>query len=239
MTEKSENPNNYIVTSMKYYSAGQLFAIAKSAYDRTVDDKTERSSNRSDTLISIIFAAASLEAFINELADKAAEKPVLLDHPESVRNLAVLLKELEETRASTRLKFMITKLVFTGKIFDKRDKDDQTYQDFLLLSKLRDSLIHLKPQDEVIIKRDGTSETKVPKFMKEINKDLLADFDEKVIASWVSRISTRAMAEWACNTAAEMVSSIIVILPDSHFRKDVISSYGKTFTPAGYKYDNS
>lgn len=238
MTEKLIGPNNNVSTSMKYYSAGQLFAIAKSAYERTVDDKPERSSSRSDTLISIIFAAASLEAFINELADKAAEKPVLLDHPESVKNLAILLKELEETRASTRLKFMITKLVFAGKIFDKRDKDAQTYQNFLLLSKLRDSLIHLKPQDEIIIKRDGTSETKMPKFMKEINKDLFADFDEKVVASWVSRISTRAMAKWACDTAAEMARSIIVILPDSHFRKNVISSYGKTFTPAGYKYDN-
>ncbi len=234
MAKKSDT-NNFVITSIKHYSAGKLFSIAKEAYGRTVDEKPEREPGRHDALIAIIFAAASLEAFINELSDRTLERPELLNHPESVKSLGILLQEIEETRGSTRLKYMITRLVFTGKIFDKRDKSDKLHQNFFMLFKLRDALIHLKSQDEVKIKKDGDRQVTEPKFMKELDSNLLADFDKKVIASWVDRISTRAMARWACNTAARMVHSVIVMLPESHFRKGVIDSYGKTFTPAGYK----
>ncbi len=213
----------------KSYSAGQLFFIAKQAYERTKDEKSDREPGKSEAIVSIIFAASCLEAFINELADMATEMPDLMNHPESVQSFAEIMKEIEESKGSIRLKYLLTTLVFTGKTYKK---NKQPYQDFSLLFRIRDSLMHLKPQDEFKMSHGHIVRVMTPKILEALqSKNILAIFDEKVVANWKSMISTQAVARWACNTAVEIVHSILRILPESYFRKGAIAAYGSIFQP--------
>lgn len=221
--------NNEQLLPFKSYSVGHLFFLAKQAYERTKDERSDREPGKSDAIVSIIFSASALEAFINELADMASVMPHLQNPPESVQTFAYVMKELEDAKVSIRLKFILTKTIFTGTAFDK---GQSLFQDFSLLFRIRDSFVHLKPQNEFKMAPDGhIVRVMAPKILEGLPKNTLAKFDKKVVANWMSSISTQAVARWSCNTVTNMVHSIICILPDSHFRTEAIQAYGKTFQP--------
>ena len=207
----------------KNYSAGHLFFLAKQAYERTISTESDREPGKSDAIVAVVFAASSLEAFINELADWATYMPDVMEHPESVQSFASLMREVENLRGSIRLKFMLTKLVFSGSTYKK---DEQPFQDLSLLFMVRDALVHLKPQDEFKTAPDGKKvRVMKPKVLKALPKNILAKFDETIAADWKSMISTQAVAKWACNTAAKMVHSVLATLPESHFKKIVSEGF--------------
>ena len=213
----------------KTYSAGHLFFLAKQAYERTTGTKSDREPGKSDAIVAIVFAASSLEAFINELADWATEMPEIMKNPEIVQSFASVMREVEDSRGSIRLKFMLTKLIFSGNTYKK---DEQPFQDLTLLFMVRDALVHLKPQDEFKTAPDGQKvRVMTPKVLKALPKNILAKFDETVAADWKSMISTQAVAKWACNTAAKMVHSVIATLPESQFKKFAIDGFGIAFQP--------
>ncbi len=213
----------------KSYSAGHLFFLAKQAYERTKGEKSDREPGKSDAIVSIIFSASSLEAFINELSDMASDMQNLQKTPIIVQNFSFVMKELEESKVSVRLKFLLTKLIFTGETYDK---GGSLFQDFSLLFKIRDSLVHLKPQDEFKVTPNGDIvRIMTPKILEGLPKNTLAKYNERVVADWIGSISTQAVARWACNTTTNMVHSILSILPDSLFKKQAIASYNQTFQP--------
>jgi hypothetical protein len=140
------------------------------------------------------------------------------------------MKEIEDSKGSIRLKFMLTNLIFAGKTYEK---SEQPYQDFALLFKIRDALMHLKPQDEFKVTHNGNVvRVMKPKILEALqSKNILANLDEKLVADWKSMISTQAVARWACNTAVDIVHSTLRILPESYFRKGAIAAYGNLFQP--------
>ena len=215
----------------KTYSAGHLLFLAKEAYKRTIDDKPKTAPGKSDAIIAIVFSASALEAFINELVDLAIEVPNE-QGPESVRSFATLMKEVESSRGSIRLKFMLTKLVFSGSTYKK---GEPPFQDMVHLFSVRNALVHLSPQEEFKTTSDGefirVKETNVTKALPQ---NILAKFDEGVPADWKARISTQATARWACDTAIDMVQSVLVTLPDGHFKRASMSVFGTTFQKLKY-----
>jgi hypothetical protein len=90
------------------------------------------------------------------------------------------------------------------------DKGQQPYQDFLLLAKLRDAIIHL-PSD----KPSDPSESRIDslKFLETLRKKGLIGESRDAVASFLAEISTPEMARWACDTTAAMVRSIVEVLP--------------------------
>jgi hypothetical protein len=217
---------NEILSPVKYYSAGHLFTLAKLAYERTKGGALQE-PGKSDAIVSIIFSASSLEAFINELPDLASIDIKYSNNDQSklIKSFIAIMNEIEDSRGSTRLKFLQTHLILAGTSYKT---DEPPFQDFSNLFKLRDAFLHLKPQKENATKNKHDL---TPKSISGLPKNVLAKFDKKVTANWITMVSTQAAAKWACNTASEMVHSVLRILPETYFGKIAIATYGEAFQP--------
>jgi hypothetical protein len=202
-----------------FINSGVLFEIAKRAYDRARDAAPhDRSPDSSDSLVAIVFSAVAAEAFINEIGElasqpDAASRGLGLTDPDEVKSLARLLSEVEDSRGSTNLKFLIGKLALVGQTFDK---GVNPYQDLATLLELRNSLVHLK-----FDRWDSLDEVVHPPVVSRLrSKNCLAEFEgESVIASWVTCVSTPAVARWACNATAAIVKDVVDSIPASDLRK--------------------
>ena len=90
-----------------FMNAGMLYNMAKRAYEQTKSAPSETAPNQDDALTALLFSAATLEAFIMELAH-SAEAGVQLSPPapSPVPTLARVLDEAESSRGSVRLKYL-------------------------------------------------------------------------------------------------------------------------------------
>ena len=211
------------MASGMFINSGCLFGIAKQAYERAkAAAKHDRSHESNEPLISIVFAAAAGEAFINEIGELAAQSSGLLSElgpePAQVQNLARLLSEVEDARGTTNLKFLLGKLALTGKTFDK---GANPYQDFAILIDLRNSLMHLKFDRIESVKINEVCVHHPGMINNLRSKNVLAQFedDRNAIASWLLRVSTPAVARWACNATAGIVKDVVESIPDSELRR--------------------
>lgn len=188
-----------------FMNSGVLYLMAKRAYERTKSAPSETAPNQDDALTALLFSAATLEAFIMELAHHA-EVGVRLSNknPSPVSTLARVLDEAESSRGSVRLKYLMAKAILSGKSYDI---GSMPYQDFELLFTIRDAIVHHKPEKI----------TQEPhKIVKALATRKLCEREKPhVKSSWLSKITTRAVARWACNVVRDMVASI-----GEHFPKD-------------------
>lgn len=210
-----------------FHNAGLLFDVAKEACNRTRSTPSPREPGATDALVAIVFSAAALEAFINETTEVAKRDP----QPAAIRVFADLADELERSRESVRLKFLLARSALVGSAYDK---GAQPYQDFELLIALRNALVHLKPVEEYEFSPgNGCWSVKMPSVIRGLeSKQLLADIVEPDARSpWTIWISTQAVARWACNAAANMVQSFLQVLPETKFKERLQFIYATHFQP--------
>jgi hypothetical protein len=119
-----------------------IFSIASAA--ATGITAPLRKGGQSAALISVVFAAASLEALLNEaayLAELDLHKAV---EPGVVSAFVQMMDEAEESKAQIQSKFQLARLALTGKAYGK---GTAPYQDFSLLIAARNALLHLKSKE--------------------------------------------------------------------------------------------
>ena len=117
------------------YSSGSLFLLAQKAAERSKQDRQE-------SIGAIILAAISLEAFINEFEDMLT-RYVSEEDPVSLKTLKYFLRDLEEGKASIKLKVQTILYILTQ---DIPKKGELPYQDFNFLIDLRNHLVHRKAE---------------------------------------------------------------------------------------------
>jgi hypothetical protein len=185
--------------------AGGLFAAARAATERT-SGVPERAGDvcSTDSLVAIVFAAASVEGFINELAELARSLNNKVANPgfEKVDRFGKLALEAEEARASAKFKFRLAEAVFESATMSK---GTQPFQDLSLLIDLRNALVHLKPSSRESILRQLE------------DRQLLAEALTDNV-SWLRRAATRATAEWAMKTADSAIEYVAKLVPDGSFK---------------------
>jgi hypothetical protein len=190
-----------------------LYEIATDAAERIPGDSS-RIGGSPNALVAVMFAAATLEAFINEIALFAKLRT---DGPPVLSVLATLLEELEEAQGHMRAKYQLARGVLTGAGFDRGTKP---FQDFELLVRLRNEIVHMKAQLGLIPVGPSTPNPKLGGVATRLQSlKLLAEYETDTQATWVHMASTRATAEWACKTARAMVSATVDSLPDSQFKE--------------------
>ena len=193
-----------------FYNAGVLYRVAKCAYERTESARSDTGRSQNDALTALLFSAATLEAFIAELANVA--KKVAGFDPTSSRTLlaalAEVLDEIERSRGSVRLKYLMARAILSGQAYEKGQKP---YQDFDLLFTIRDAILHHKPEEI----------TPEPhRIIAGLSSRGLCERSEPhVKRSWLDQIRTRAVARWACNVVRDMVASIREGLPKDADKK--------------------
>ena len=185
--------------------AQALFSIAVEAARGIAGEL--RASGQTAALTSIVFSVISLEAFLNEAREVAHDVRDNPSEPEVVAAFSRLMEDAD--RLSLESKFILSNWLLTGK---RADTGSPPYQDFSLLVNLRNALVHFDPNEPWNTFEEAAALRQKKIITSLESKNILAT---KVwgLGSWTSSIETKAVAEWACNAASQMVLDFVGKLP--------------------------
>jgi len=188
--KKMDNPNKCGCVS----SYGGLLATAKRAYARAARENTTMTGRQDNALTAALLSCATLEGYINESFALIREGPGMKICPERAKSFANILHEIESSRGSIRLKYLMAHTVLTGHPFAK---GEYPFQDFELLFSIRNELMHHK--------LEKITEHRLVERLRA--KHLCSNGGGKN-NSWREIVFTPATAKWAVNTAVEMINTI-------------------------------
>ena len=198
-----------------YAHSVRVWLTACEARDRAREIvKTNPNSWPSDAIVAIVLSAASTEAFINELAELVEMTKVRLDETVSseLRTFTDVIHEIEESRGSLQLKYLMAAQTLRGSLFDK---GTNPYQDFATLVTLRNDIMHLRPRDRSVTAPDGSQSLAGPKHIAALQQRGLARTPSlKGSMSWFDTLQTAEMACWAPKTAHEIILAVLDLIPD-------------------------
>ena len=173
-----------------------------------------RDGGKRRALISVVFSVIALESFINEMTDYAQDMTAYqpsVEGPEAVL-FAQVMGDAEDAHARLESKFTLAKWIVSGQ---NTDRGGQPYQDFALLIRLRNDLVHTKP-NKLFVYGETTMEEAHGALLKRFKgKDILAG--DGITGSWTYLIQTKAVAEWSCRTAALVVNDLCSLVPKVGF----------------------
>ncbi|MBR9910408.1 MAG: hypothetical protein GYB33_08675 [Gammaproteobacteria bacterium] len=205
-----------------YFSAITLYRIATEARDRS-------SESQEQALVSLMFSFNALEAFINETVTCCKMTTVgrLAEHEKTYYSI---MNDLQKNKASTQIKFDLGKLLLSGVSWNHNEKP---YQDFKLLLKVRNELVHRKSEmhEEELVKGVGFIEKTIndhPKFFKELQSKKLI-YNSSLDCSWIDLVQNISFASWCCDTALSMNQAFlnsIKDVPDSNLKNKMVEALG-------------
>jgi hypothetical protein len=196
-----------------YFHGGQMWAMAREARDRAISAVQANSENPpQDAIVAILLSVSSMEAFINELAEWVVLNREDPSVSADLLGFGEALREVENNRGSLELKYLIASQTLAGRMYDK---GANPYQDFAILAKLRNDIVHLKARQIPDQKEGKPPETGLPKYILSLQQRGFARvLDEEVIGSWFDLIKTQEMAVWACQASLDMILSVLAMIPD-------------------------
>jgi hypothetical protein len=184
----------------RFFSAGHLLAVAIDGYRMIATDVPDDTPGQPSALISIIFSAAALEGFINEVAELAADpwRGSEDENSASIGQLATVLDEVERGRGSTRLKYQMAMVTLAQRMYPR---GEQPYQDFDLLFRVRDALLHYRPEVAEFEIGGRAEDSTLVRALR--SRNILSRFSTTTVAGWVSLVETRAAAKWPATPLAQ------------------------------------
>jgi hypothetical protein len=189
------------------FTSRKLLRVARKAANRS---KTEKDQ----ALVAILFAAAAVEGFLNDIMEFAA----FAKRDPQANTLHVLLSEAEQQKAQVALKFQIINSVCRGTTLPRGDK---LYQDFDLLFKLRNDLVHIRP-GKARSGFWGPTERKPHKAADRlIARGIVSGEQVERAHSWLEIVTNQSVAEWACATAVEIATAVYQMI-DSSILKSIL-----------------
>jgi len=161
-------------------------------------------------LVSVVFSVIALESFMKGITDYA--QGMTAYQPSFEGSEAVLFAQVmgdaEDAHARLESKFSLAKWILAGQ---NVDRGGQPYQDFALLMRLRNDLVHTKP-NKLFVHGVTTNEEAHQDLMKKFrDKNILAN--DRDSGSWTYLVQTKAVAEWSCKTAAHVVNDLCTGAP--------------------------
>jgi len=181
------------------YTAFHLWNVAADAAGRARDIKAEHPrAITSDSVVAVLLAATSTEAFINELGTRLSlscrpDTPTL----EVWGSLGACLEKLESQRATLKAKYLIASKLLPGGAFKK---GAAPFQDFSLLIDVRNHFAHPKVQQEL------------PAFIHDFSqRGFLYNRprDNPKLAGWLFQLETPHIATWACRAARGIIWGVV------------------------------
>ncbi|WP_445357964.1 hypothetical protein [Microbulbifer sp. ANSA005] len=179
--------------------------LAKKAYERSKDESWEAS-------VSIMLSAMTLECYVNELSHRVSDfqrhEPI-----EELKNLGFLLGEYEKNKNSLQSKIELIHFCLSG---EKADKGSKYFQDISMLIKLRNALVHRKPESTGDFGADPDAVYSLHPFTSFlVERGLIHRPSEKMPPVWSYTVSQPSVAAWAYNTVVEAITTTVSMLPDS------------------------
>jgi len=191
-----------------YGGSGQLYRSAKVSYEHISTDASDLDANQPEALSAIIMASASIEAFLNELAEMVIRDPEGAPwRPNGVNAYAERWAGIEKRKGSTIEKFKNACRFFSilpDSVIPLRQNVDDLFC-------VRNALMHFRPDEgkinESLIVIDNS------KTYSRLRSKNVLPVQSSLIANWVTQIQNRTAARWACNTASESILRVISAIP--------------------------
>ena len=179
--------------------AGLLFAAAQEAGE-------DPGYGHYSPLIAILFSAAALEGFVNELIEdfQYQEPP-----DDRIRALSVICGEIDERNAQLALKIQVIAAGLQGKPFDP---GTQPFQDFVLLMRIRNLIMHARPQ--VLQLGDDSEPVRQDAVVQALAARGIIDISGPPV-TWVTigMLCAPAVGAWAYESAVNMAKALRSLLP--------------------------
>jgi hypothetical protein len=196
---------------------GTIFGIAVEAA-RDIKAAPRIGGQRS-ALISVVFSVIALEAFVNEMTEHAQQMSAyqpMVEGPEVIL-FAQVMGDAEEAHTRLESKLTLANWILSGR---NVDRGSQPYQDLVLLMRLRNDLVHTKPNRLFVYGTTTNEEAHRELMVKFRDKNILAN--DKDTGSWTYLAQTKAVAEWSCRTAAHVVNDLCSGATQSNFQTVLI-----------------
>jgi hypothetical protein len=198
----------------------EFLCLAAQARDRAQQAAADSGGEQptSEALTAILFSVLAAEALINELPEAAARTVNL--HPDvpglsTMVNLAVRLDEAEQAKTQIDLKYQIVSKILSGKKFPR---GEAPFQDFVNLAMLRNELVHPRHRDRTT--EAGHIEP-ISKVVRGLQQRRLTNTrgrrkgDVPGGVSWLEEIKSSGVASWAYDSAREIITALLIMLPDN------------------------
>ena len=191
------------------YHHGHILSLAKKAHERSLDDSNE-------SFVSIMLSTNALECFVNDFAH-AASTELLSMGIESIRSMSFVLQQLESSRATLISKIECIHYFLSG---EKPDRGSLKFQDLAYLVRLRNELIHRKPESTGDWGIDF-EETHEPHSLVQYlaNRKIIAMPGPKSPPVWGQFLNVPEVARWAFNFVTNLIKDIVGMLPESHLKR--------------------
>jgi len=195
---------------VRYFESGVLFGVAVNSAAGIQAEP--RRGGQLPALVSLVFSVVAVEAFLNEATEMALG---FLDIPSEPQGIAVFtecMADAERSRLPLESKLGLAKWVLAG---TRLDRGVQPFQDFLLMIRLRNNLVHFKA-NEPYAQNDTAEEVHKNLIQKFRGRNLLAE--DMQPGSWIHAIETKAIANWCCRTTAQVVVDFVSNVPQGAYR---------------------
>ncbi|HVS88590.1 MAG TPA: hypothetical protein VHF01_10275 [Candidatus Acidoferrum sp.] len=204
-------------------NAPRLFEVARDA--AFVEQPSGPRQGLALGLTGVVFAAASLEALINEVTDLAEIELQEGGGDKLLQAFVDAISEAEESRVSVGLKFIISSIVLTGRSYPR---GEQPYQDFSLLMNLRNAIMHLRPTTLVRVAEHEVGLDAKGILAQLQARGLITLPGINMVTDLLNEASDSNVARWAVNAAAGMAQSFLSMFPEP-FRSGVLIDQSEVF----------
>ncbi len=203
------------------FSGPTLLRVARGAAVEATEPSTK-------TIVAIVFALTSLEAFVNELLfhTRTSSPENRID---GLRELAIESAALEKSRASIgeRLDDISLHLAKTPADFSRRP-----LQDLCQLQRIRNLLVH--PRAERLATQPAITASGAPthhqvalhklgRFL--VNRGIIEEQPQQVITALLSLLHAPAVGRWAHDTVVQSMLEVLNWLPSDGWRSKVSFAY--------------
>lgn len=156
---------------------------------------------------SIIMSVAALESRINEIYLSAVDKDKNIFknfNDDTIESLSIIWHDLDNKRISTLSKYLISLLISRKTLMNKGDK---IYQDVDMLIKLRDALIHYKPEWDTELKG---KHTKLEGHLS--TKFEISPYSHRNDSFFPKKCLSHGCASWAVNSVINFIDHFYKIM---------------------------
>ena len=187
------------------YHHGHILKLANNAYERSLSDEAE-------SFVSITLSAMALECYVNDFTHQSSNEMLSIDIKE-INDLNYVLRSLENARASLIEKISVIHFLLTN---ESIDKGSEKYQDLIMLVRLRNELVHRKPEATGEWGIEENQTFKPHKFVKYFSDRKIVKLPSSDSAPvWSQYVNKPEVAKWAYNIVVTTIKDIVTILPGS------------------------
>ena len=156
----------------------------------------------------------ALECYINDFTEQSSRE-TFISGVKPLNDLSYILDAMESAKASIIAKIEMIFFLLTGSAIEKGSKK---HQDLLMLVRLRNELVHRKPESTGEWGVEEDKEFEPHKFVKFFSDRGVIELPSPSSPpTWSQYLNKPEVAKWAYNSVASTIKDIVSAIPMSNF----------------------